>query len=118
MVFIRRGAWNYLFSAAKAGERIQVNLPDGMGVLIALFIEGSQDVAVWREWSSTLDQVELLGLDSARSLMNILPDQLQGVWERHYEGKQTREHEFLDALQQISQFVGQAFPIPCYLQPQ
>jgi hypothetical protein len=116
MLFVRRGAWDYLLSAAKAGERVRVELPDGMGFLTALFVEGSRDVAVWREWNSDMDRVELLGLDSARSVMNILPSELQAVWERHYEGKQTREREFLDTLQQISRFVGQGFPVPDWLQ--
>jgi len=115
MLLIRRGAWDYLLSAAKAGERVRVQLPDGMGFLTALFVEGSCDVAVWREWNSDMDQVELLGLDSARSVMNILPTELQAVWQSHYEGEQTRESEFLDTLQQISRFVGQGFPVPDWL---
>ena len=91
-------------------------LPDGMGFLTVLFVEGSRDVAVWHEWDSDIDQVELLGLDSARSVMGMLPDELQAVWARHYKGKQTREREFLDTLQQISRFVTQGFPVPDWLQ--
>jgi hypothetical protein len=87
-----------------------------MGFLTALFVEGSRDVAVWRDWNLDMDQVELLGLDTARSVMNSLPGKLQAVWERHYKGEQTREDEFLDTLQQISRFVGQGFPIPDWLQ--
>ena len=116
MSFIRRGAWSFLLSQAKAGDSIRIELPDQMGFLMVLFVEATHDVAVWREWESQLDQVELLGLDSARSLMGMLPSELQAVWERHFDGKQTREQEFLNVLGQISKFIGQGFPVPDWLQ--
>jgi hypothetical protein len=116
MLLIRRGAWNCLLTGAKAGERIRVELPDGMGFLMALFVEATHDVAVWRDWEGDLDQIELLGLESARSVMNTLPDRLRAIWERHYQGEQTRESEILDTLQMVSRFVGQGFPVPDWLQ--
>ena len=116
MLFVRRGAWDWLLSTAKAGERIRIELPDRMGALAVLFIEASHDVGVWREQGLDLDRVELLLLDSAPSAMQLLPDTLQAIWERHYHGKQTREREFLDVLQRISRFIGQSFPVPGWLQ--
>jgi hypothetical protein len=116
MLSIRRGGWEYLLAAAKAGERIRVELPDRMGFLTALFVDGSRDVAVWREELFELDRVELLGFDDARSLMALLPNELQALWERQYKGEQCREREFEETLQQISRFVGQDYSSPEWLQ--
>jgi len=116
MLSVRRGAWDYLLSAAKAGEQLQVELPDGLGCLIALFVEGSHDVAIWRDCGHDRDAVDLLGLDTARSVMTMLPDELQAVWERHFNGEQKCEQEFLDVLSQVSRFVNQPFPAPDWLQ--
>jgi hypothetical protein len=115
-MLVRRGAWNYLLSAAKAGQSLRVDLPDGMGFLTALFVEGSHDVAVWRDWNLDLDVLDLVGLNTARSVMDSLPGELQEIWEQHYDGEQKRTREFLDVLRQISRFVGQGFPIPDWLQ--
>ena len=115
-MLIRRGAWEYLLSAAKAGKRLRVELPDQMGALVALLIEGPYDLAVWIEGNTLSDQVELLGLNSVGSTMDILPTELQAVWERHYKGVQIREEEFLDVLRQVSQFLEKGFPPPDWTQ--
>ncbi len=112
---IRLGSLEYVLKRANVGRDVEVELPDGLGVLVLSFIEGSQDAVAWREPYANPDLgVELIALSRPDRVASALSSYLEVLWIKKYPAQQ-RESELREVIGRIARYLQKPVPLPDWL---